>query len=335
MDVGPIPTVEEMIPWYRIGRDATAAARDLSKTATDLREAVSGIYTFHSVGVYVDPAGKQAALMGRPSDCVFVAHALRDVLPVVYGEMTDDWVKVAYSPELRTTGEYLGFFHGNNPLTASPSPVRSMITSGLVGAGLGYGAGWLAEKLLPDKWEKGRLSGTLGIAGGLAGVAPGLGWGAMNKAQGKNFNDPSLLNPTDAAGKYVTAFANVAARRTALDDKLYKIGFDAYGTGAGGPDDRLAVNIDYMGRTLWDAGASPQLAGVTMGVLQAASQLPGGNDDPGFVTPTQMANLALQMGAGYASGAVVGNVLGLLAGMSKRTGMYTGIIRAVIPRMFG
>jgi hypothetical protein len=97
-----------------------------------------------------------------------------------------------------------------------------------------------------------------------------------------------------------------------------------------------------MGNVLWDLGAKPGTAAMTMGALHAAQQMPGGHDQPGWVTPKQMAGLAVNMGAGYLSGALVGSALGLLTGMPsttqqtlKNTGMYLGIVNSVVPKLFG
>jgi hypothetical protein len=68
-----------------------------------------------------------------------------------------------------------------NRLWGGPNPLASTIAGGLLGAGLGYGAGWLGEQLLPEEYfEKGKLRRTLGILGGIGGAVPGLWWGYDN-----------------------------------------------------------------------------------------------------------------------------------------------------------
>ena len=81
---------------------------------------------------------------------------------------------------------------------------------------------------------------------------------------------------------------------------------------------------------------------MTMGAVHAAQQMPGGRDESGWVTPMQMAGLAAHMGVGYVSGALVGSALGMLTGMPagpqqilKDTGMYLGIVKSVVPKLFG
>jgi hypothetical protein len=55
-----------------------------------------------------------------------------------------------------------------------------------------------------------------------------------------------------------------------------------------------------------------------------------------------MGNMALGMGTGYATGALVGKALGVVTGMSPstqnllaRTGMYAGLVKSVVPKLFG
>ena len=55
----------------------------------------------------------------------------------------------------------------------------------MLGAAAGYGVGALGEKLLPERWERGKLRRTLAGMGGFAGAAPGLLNMAANHSQGK------------------------------------------------------------------------------------------------------------------------------------------------------
>jgi len=381
MEVEPIPSVEEMAAWMRLPLAALKQAEDLAATAWDLRQSLRGVYTSVPVGVYVrslhDGSVKLAAVcddtgLATPQDLALVKSAVSrvadnagclDLTEFNAEAALSQWTKVAYSPFLRRTGELLNFFPGKYPggIPNSPGPVQSMLTSGLVGAGLGYGAGWAAEKLMPQTWKKGRLRKTLAVAGGLAGAVPGAIWAGSNLQQGKGFNDNSLLtqptqmSPQDMPWKaafdsiklgtrYTEACAAYAEKLAADNEGMLKEAFgDSFATsyGSAPPPSPMSVNVDAMGRTLWETGASPQTAGMTMGALAAAQQMPGG-DQPGFVTPAQMANLAVHMGAGYLSGAVVGHTLGLLTGMPdstvdrlKQTGMYLGIVKSVVPRLFG
>jgi hypothetical protein len=107
------------------------------------------------------------------------------------------------------------------------------------------------------------------------------------------------------------------------------------------------VNINKMGHTLWEVGASPQTAATTMGALYAAQQMPDPRSRPGYVTPHQTGLLGTMMGAagggaqGYATGWMVGKALNALTGAPaglqntlKQTGAAIGVLRSVVPRLF-
>lgn len=394
-----LPTVEQikqaMDDVDTLCRRVDAMTEKVAATAWDIRTALRDVYTtFEPIGVYVDPQVKSAAIhwmrgMGNLTDTVLVKTAVARVLPVVDEPLDDavaasgDWIKVAYSPTLRRAGEWLNFFPSAGTDIVPNSPLASMLTSGLVGAGLGYGGGWLASQFTGDDWRKKRLRRNMAIAGGLAGMTPGLLWGAANKASGRTFNDPSLLDhsapdapstgptlqnpgeygpgldyfsgkmgcdlsedlPFKVGKAYCRACEKLATDWGSADAELVK---EAFGAGAIGLLPRqedapttLDVNVNHLGQTLWEIGADPQTASMTMGALHAAQQMPGGKGSE-WVTPTQMGRLAAGMGAGYLSGALVGGTLGALTGLPqgaqdtlKRTGMYLGIVKSVVPRLFG
>jgi len=384
----PLLTVEQMTAWYRVGRDAIATAEKLAAEADGIRGAISGVYTSMPIGIYLHPDTHKVAFYvpdeSPARDVALLKSAMADVADVPdegfvwsptmkSGLVLEDegWVKIAYSPALRTAGEWAGFFPHFDAdkmqfTGMNPSPVRAMLTSGLVGAGLGYGAGSLIESRLPDSWRRGRLKNTLAAVGGLAGAVPGGAWMAANHAAGKPLNDNSLLyappgGPPDINWKAASDIdllpepgqwhkqAVAAYLQATWPTQHIKEAFDTLtmpweAATRPGPTP-MDVNINSLGQTLWDIGASPQLAGATMGALMAARQMPGcrsGEEGSSWVTPVQMANLAAHMGAGYVSGALVGNTLGLLTGMPesaqdvlKQTGVYLGIVKAVLPRLFG
>ena len=368
----PFLSDAEITAWLQLPFVVLDAAEKYAADAYDIRQSLRGVYTSSPVGVYLRelPGGALHAAVSdeykqaTAQDMALVKSAVSRVIPQTSILEQPDfnsqpaavlgWIKAAYAPLLHSTGETLNFFPGHyagTNIPNSPSPVASMLTSGLVGAGLGYGAGWLGEQLMPDSWQKGKLRRTLALAGGGLGVAPGLIWGAVNKSLGRSFNDNSLLNnpapsldkPAEdlcaqylqATDAYVNNFVNMT--KQAGDDDSFLSGYRD--TTPAGP---MSINVDSIGRTLWEAGTSPQTAGMTMGVLAAAGQMPGGGNDPGWVTPLQMANLAAHMGVGYLSGALVGETLGLLTGLPesaqdrlKQTGMYSGLVCAIVPKIFG
>lgn len=375
MEAERIPTVEEMVPWVNLGPEAIELAEKIAADAYDIRQLVSGIYTRLPVSVFFHPEKQAVGVYAEPGTS-WIDETLTKQAAAHFGPvkvlplpelLTGEWIKVAFTPTpysqpLRTAGEWLGFFpmyNNQGQVTLPNSVYRSMLTSGLVGAGLGYGIGSVGEWMMPRKWKRGRLSKTLAMLGGAAGAVPSTIWGLSNLATGKSFGDPSIF-ATQAGAEPVFRREDIAPMfekqqsdrfNNAVDHvcsgltDFLKTAFESEGIGPWGepkpPPSPLDVNIDYMGRTLWAAGANPQTAGITMGTLNAAQQMPGGRR-PGWVTPGQMGQLAAHMGAGWLSGALVGSVLGALTGMPesaqeklRQTGMYLGVVKNVMPAMFG
>jgi len=61
------------------------------------------------------------------------------------------------------------------------SPMSNALVSGLLGAGLGYGSGWLAEQFIPQRYaDRGRLRRNLAILGGVGGAAMHIPQGIAN-----------------------------------------------------------------------------------------------------------------------------------------------------------
>ena len=234
--------------------------------------------------------------------------------------------------------------------SAAPGMAGKLFFNALVGAGLGYGAGALGETLLPEKWERGKLKRTLALMGGAAGATPGLGLMAANATLGRGPTDARLVTGSydDQPPYRPKDFSEPSPYEKASAD-FAKLAYLAFSDSRkeDDDDDPLAVDIDTMGRTLWDVGAKPGTVAATMGSRYAASQLPDSNAEPGMVTPHQTGLLGQMMGAagggakGYAVGWMAGKALGLLTGMPtatqnmlRNTGAVLGIVDAVVPKLF-
>ncbi len=299
------------------------------RPVTEKLAALAGLHEPFELGYYYHPDQDALAIV-TSVDGVQTAVQKRAQLRqfgllsrvAVYAEQSNGpwqtpWIKVAYSPGLRRTGELLNFFPGQYPggIPNYPNPLVAMLTTGALGAGLGYAGGKLIDKALP-----GWVSPTaLARLGGVVGAVPGATWGGLNMADGKSFLDSSLLNHP---------------RPKTWEEENLKEGSTL---GSLKP-----INMDALGRVIWDDPTlSAPMRTATMAVVGTAERMPGGEPGSGWVTPSQMGRLAAGMGAGYASGALVGGTLGLLTGMSpdlqsklRQAGLYAGIISTLIPRMF-
>lgn len=199
-----------------------------------------------------------------------------------------------------------------------PGILHSMLTAGLAGAGLGYGAGALGEQVLPEQWRRGRLRKTLAAAGLVAGVTPAMLIGLGNLANNKPFTELSIL------------------QHEKMSALLPGTGWMA----------TPPIPVQEFNDTIW---RDPRVAGplplptqaAASGLVTGAANLPG-RRGARFVSPLDVARMAAGMGSGYLSGALVGKVLGLLTGMPpktqdrlKTTGLWAGVVANVVPMAFG
>ena len=221
------------------------------------------------------------------------------------------------------TSDLIGGTGGN------PTPVSAMIGSGLLGAGLGYGTGWLLEHLISKKYmNRGRLRKTLGILGGLGAAVPGALWGVTNVQQGLPFNKASCA-------KYEKPLPEEAELNEFFVKSLQKYA-DIAG-GAGGDK----IDVDAFNEILWNPGdpfTPPAIRAGASGLVTGAGEVIGSN----FITPKDIARVAVGAGAGYVSGSIVGKTLGALAGLTppvqeklQQIGTWSGVLKSIIPSVLG
>lgn len=386
--------------WEEVPEELDGWVVRAAAPAWDVRQRAANVLTDSHVGYYYHPDLEKVAVFAPLATSADLARckaaAERAVgsghvrrMDLAHEELEDPhgcWVKVAYSPALRRAGELLNFFPGQyaGGVPNSPSPLAAMLTSGLVGAGLGWGLGTLGNKLLPDGYG-GHLGRTGAALGGLLGAAPGAFWGLSNKSIGRRFNDPILLNdgpdaePIDyprwidglnagrnllkspGPGEVAPAFHMVeqmhdpyGAAKQAADDLLggvelgrryreaAKEAASTFGTNYGlPPNTPVDVNIDALGRTLYDTGAGPELAGSAMGAMYAARQMPDRSARPGWVTGNQLGQLTMNAAGDYATGLLAGAAINAAIGTPFRYTTFgganaaLGVLGAVVPKLFG
>jgi hypothetical protein len=270
----------------------------------------------------------------------------------------------------------LNFFPGQyvNGLPNSPSPLAAMLTTGLLGAGLGWGTGKVMQKVMPNKFGD-KLSRTGLLVGGALGALPGAMWAGTNRLVDKHWNDPSLTQGDPLAPDLMNHYQDGTNDTTpsqgtdtseALEDirtRLEQTPLHRLKRGAAespmfhaacvkaaetfgfaeqhAPASPVTVNIDALGRTLWDHGATPTLATAAMASLYAAKQLPDPHSRPGVVTGHQLGLLAQNAAGDYTKGYLVGAALNAVVGTPYRAPAYglgsaaLGVIGSVLPKLFG
>ena len=275
-----------------------------------------------------------------------------------FAEPTDreNWIKVAFRDGQRdflaekqaasnvVRGVLKGLGHAPSSFSkfipGGPGPLVGTLTGGLAGAALGYGAGWLGEKLLPEGWERGRLRRTLATLGGVAGAAPGALMTLNNYQNDRPLNSPAMF----ADDKYA------AARDKLLASLGYKLASSQTGYDVD-LEPLPEISVDDFKNTVWRDPLVSQQLGVplraaSVGLLESAwyarnLQEPQ-TSGPRLVRPRDIARITAGMGSGYFSGALVGKALGALMGMPqevqdrlKQTGMWAGVVANMIPLAFG
>lgn len=266
-------------------------------------------------------------------------------------ELMEKGAESAVLRELATLGQLRpGKMLGMVP--NAPGPLASMLVGGMAGAGLGYGAGYLAEKLFPNSWDKRKVRRNLMLAGGLLGAAPGATFGVYNVLNKLPFNSTKHMN----AGYTYPKRPVPQPRRLDVSqwtDKLQQImpeikeSYDKAalldGTGLfGGP----MIDVNELNQVIWKdprvaRPLSPVQQAAMTGLVSGAANLPG-KTDTRFVTPMDIGRVTAGMGTGYLSGSLVGKALGIMLGMPaqtqdkmKQTGMWAGAIANMLPIAFG
>lgn len=384
-----------MLRWQDLPEAIDEWATTLDPTARELRKVAASVITDADVGYYLDPFTARVGLYvpagtDRADRALVKSAASRlggEVVFLSYQALADPdaaWVKVAYSPTLRRGGELLNFFPGQYPggVPNHPSPAAAMLTSGLLGAGLGWAGGRVAKKVLPKGYGD-KMPRTGLLLGAALGALPGAAWAGTNKLIDRPWNDPAVLDGARGAEpiEYPSAIDGTNAAPDSMEDAGHnsKLLQDAASSVRNSPVSRIKigadldavelsprcrhaiekaadafghrereyealptdVNINALGQTLWDTGASPQLAGSTMGAMYAAQQMPDPRSRPGLVTGNQLGQLAANAVGDYARGRLAGFALNQIIGspISSRTFGYgnaaLGLIGAVVPKLFG
>lgn len=207
-----------------------------------------------------------------------------------------------------------------------PNGLTSAIVSGLLGSGIGYAGGWLAEKLAPgDGVEEGNLRRTGAVLGGALGAAPGLWQYSAERRAGLH---PRLAKAAAADGSTGAMF-------------LPRIPVDAFNRAVW--NDVANPANAFGSRSPWGSGEEPLgtppfAAAATSGLLAGTARAAG----TPVVSPWQVGvAAAVGAGKGWATGLAAGKILGALAGLRpddqvalQRAGIWGGLITGVANTLF-
>lgn len=227
-----------------------------------------------------------------------------------------------------------------------PNPLTSMLLGSALGAGLGYGGGWLMHKMMPEYVDE-RAARNWAILGGLGGAVPGavlhgrpnvkeLGWGGLlmpSRTQGRK---PLMVKENYARNDELNTMLFKLAAYTGVmpADNLYtKEGLAMPETYNPYNDYVPAVNTDDWGRAVnRDPYLQAHEKALAAGLPIAATAYRGST----WVSPMDVAQVAggTMLGAFYgkALGSIAAPFLGLTPKAQEglqQAGMLAGAVRSL------
>lgn len=337
----------------RLVKLAAGPARIIHTIATDLPDTddVSVWYNPDTQDVLFHGTNqeKAAAWADAIAAVPFIGNVVQVKQPIPVGDGDQPWLLVKQAIQTQSILGPIAMLAGHKPgvWPMAPNTLTATLGSSLLGAGLGYGAGWLGEHVLPDeKFEKGKLRRTGALLGGLLGGVPSLWYGLRGGYQ----NDPQVPPQPKIAAAKNSLMAVLSPEERASHpmfdravDRMFKRAADDSGgitPGSGGALFLPRIETDQFNKVIWnDPFTPPALRAATTGLVEAASMSRGGVNT---ITPADIIRIGLGAGSGYAAATLVGKTLGALAGLRpesqqelQRMGTWAGIITNVVPLAFG
>lgn len=302
-----------------------------------------------AVAIYraLAPAARKIAAAHRQHDGpVYLNTTTGQVVP--FTPPDGDWilVKAAAVPgEIPTLSALRRGFDALQTPLGGPHPLASTIAGGVLGSGLGYGAGWIGSQFLPeDHFDRGRFRRTLALLGGAAGAAPGLAWGATNMA-----------NPKDTGGGLQAWLSHWPRKEAAVMDNQ---GFLPNYLNDSGLFYTPTIPVDAFNQVVWADVQPPNplgtknpfgtneqplttpapVAATVSGIVSGAGAATGSP----YVSPFHVGlTAAATAGTGYLAGMAAGKVLGALAGLRpeaqaslQRAGLWGGLLTGAMNALF-
>lgn len=271
-----------------------------------------------------------------------------------HGEHKDEWIQIKKARLFTKNSTINPFTLAGEPF-GGPNAVTNSVVGALIGGGLGYGGGRLAEMLLPERhFERGRLSKNLALAGAVLGGTPGLVQGVTHMGMNHTAGDPSTyrswLQPTNAQKvapnstawrKHVLgkmAGAEPTSTQAAILRRSAKCAM-ATMSGLGNPGMR-PINVDEFNNVIWhDPYSPPAVNAAAAGVVSGIQQHYGGAS---VLTPRHFIKGLAAAGVDAATATVAGGVLGVLGGLKpesqqtlQQMGLWSGLMRGSIGSIFG
>lgn len=221
---------------------------------------------------------------------------------------------------LETAADTLGWRSGPiNAMWGGPRPVTNLLVGSALGSLGGWGVGRLAQEILPHSYfDPERVRRRAMLMGAALGAGPAL-WQAYDNLRTSGGDPASFLESWPQPVK------------AAAQDAWVKEADDLFAP---------VIPRDAFNQAVWNDFNTPRpLQAATAGLVEAASLTRGGSD---YVSPFDIARIAVGAGAGLVSGVIAGRALGLLAGLTpegqqkiQQLGLWAGTLKAVVPQALG
>lgn len=191
-----------------------------------------------------------------------------------------------------------------------PSSLGQLLILGSLGAAAGYGGGKILNKVMPNEYIDFSVPGLL--AGSAIGALPGASSAYLNHLSGRPPLSESFWDSPDLVPKQASA-----------------------------------IPVDKFQDLVWSNMATasrlpPTIQAAASGLVQGAANLPGKPRNSLFVTPTDVARMAVGLGGGAAAGYIFGKTVGNVLGLSPKaqnliisTGAFAGILKSLTPKVYG
>jgi hypothetical protein len=245
-------------------------------------------------------------------------------------------------------------FTAANQAIGGPNALTNSIVGSLAGGTAGYLGGMAAEQLFPERYlEHGKLRRTLGLAGAGLGAVPPM-WLAYAKYR----NAQAAGNPSPVTSALTAPIPLATVKAGGLVDGVGDYRYAGFDTGGY----IRPVPVDAFNRTVWNdvrQGSAaknpfgtrspwgeasdtmhtpPEIAAATTGLMSGISAMHGG---AGLLHPSTIIKGLASAGAGLAAANIAGKTLSVLGGLTpsaqqqlQRTGVWAGVLSAVIPPLF-
>lgn len=225
-----------------------------------------------------------------------------------------------------------------NKALGGPNPLSNAIVSGLLLGGLGYGAGTLAEQVIPERFlEPGALRKPLGLAGLLAGAGIGaLNAGELSRQLNIGYFPAWVTNSNTPVppkyGEKISSFGGFFGNSDPTNIGKPYIPVDAFNRATWADASKNYDQTSFVTHT------SPQVAAATTGIMSGIKQQTGSS----IISPGTVIRGLASAGVGLGVATVAGKTIGALAGLTpvaqekiQDMGLWGGMLHAVIPPVLG